>query len=107
MSVEDLNKIDFMGIPENEPDAISLAISDHLAWGENTNDHLYKLQEKINSYIEFIDSGHMEESFPKSKGKTKKIIEIYFKNSPPKDVLFFFDKVESVLAGINVKLQLK
>jgi hypothetical protein len=46
MSVEDLNKIDFMGIPENEPDAISLAISDHLAWGENTNDHLYKLQEK-------------------------------------------------------------
>ncbi|WP_425982633.1 DUF6572 domain-containing protein [Enterobacter quasiroggenkampii] len=32
MSVEDLNKIDFMGIPENEPDAISLAISDHLAW---------------------------------------------------------------------------
>jgi hypothetical protein len=49
----------------------------------------------------------MEESFPKAKGKTKKIIEIYFKNSPPKDVLFFFDKVESVLAGINVKLQLK
>jgi hypothetical protein len=61
---------------------------------------LYKLQEKINSYIEFIESGQMEESFPKAKGKTKKIIEIYFKNSPPKDVLFFFDKVEVFWLGL-------
>jgi len=37
MSVEDINKIDFMGIPENEPDVVSLAISDHLAWRSATN----------------------------------------------------------------------
>lgn len=106
MSIEDLNKIDFIGIPENDPDIVSLAISDHLPWGENTNEHLYALQGKINSYIEFIESGQIEENFPKAKGRTKKKIVIYFKDAPPQDVLFFFDKVKHVLAGINVGLEL-
>lgn len=107
MSVEDHNKIDFMGIPENESDVVSLAISDHLAWGDNTNEHLYVLQEKINSYIAFIESGQVEENFPKAKGRTKKIIEIYFKYKPSEDVHFFFNQVENVLVGMNIGLRIR
>lgn len=107
MSVEDLDKIDFMGVPDNEPGIVSLAISDHLTWEENTNEHLYKLQEKINAYIRFIEGGEVEERFPKIEGKSKKVIEIYFKYYPNENTSFFFDKVESILAGIDVGLRLK
>lgn len=72
MSVEDVNKIDFMGIPENEPDVVSLAISDHLAWGNAINEHLYKLQEKINSYIKFIEGGEIKFNLPTAHEDAKK-----------------------------------
>lgn len=107
MSVENINKIDFMGIPENEPDVVSLAISDHLAWGSATNEHLYKLQEKINSYIRFIEGGEIKSNFPTVHKDAKKRIEIYFKNNPPDEVMFFFDEVEKVLAEVGVSLRLK
>jgi hypothetical protein len=86
--------------PENEPDAISLAISDHLAWGENTNDHLYKLQEKINSYIEFIESGQMEESFPKAKGKQRKLLRFTSKILRRKMFCFSLIKLKVFWLGL-------
>lgn len=56
MSVEDLNTIDCIGIPIETPHEVNLGISDHLEWDASLDEHLYLLQEKINTYLRFIES---------------------------------------------------
>lgn len=34
MSIQDVKTIDSIGIPNDSQDTVSLAISDHLVWGE-------------------------------------------------------------------------
>jgi hypothetical protein len=46
MSIENKKVVDFISINKNEK--VVLTISDHLQWDEK-NEHLLKLQEKINS----------------------------------------------------------
>ena len=107
MTVEDVNKIDVVVISKDDQDIVNLAISDHLMWNAPIEEHLYKLQEKINSYIQFIESGELYAKFPEAKGKRNKNIEIYFKYAPPKESSFFFEGVEKVLKSINVSLVIK
>ncbi|HIH5065792.1 TPA: DUF6572 domain-containing protein, partial [Klebsiella oxytoca] len=54
MSVEDLKTIDCIGIPIDAPHEVNLGISDHLDWDVSFDEHLYMLQEKINTYLGFI-----------------------------------------------------
>lgn len=46
MSIEDQDSVDVIGV--NESGIVVLTISDHLKWDD---DHLYLLQEKINTYL--------------------------------------------------------
>jgi hypothetical protein len=64
MSVEDKNKIN--AISTNKEDVVALTISDHLEWDSG---HLLILQEKINSYLHFIESGQMHGSYPDTVDK--------------------------------------
>ncbi|MFK3710108.1 MULTISPECIES: DUF6572 domain-containing protein [Leclercia] len=105
MSVEDVNKIDSIGIPNDSPNIVSLAISDHLTWDHPIEEHLYKLQQKINTYISFIESGEIYEAFPESQGTTLKIIEIYFKYALPEQTISFLEQVSDVLQSMNVELR--
>ncbi|WET39799.1 DUF6572 domain-containing protein [Citrobacter enshiensis] len=105
MSVEDVSKIDSIGIPSDNPNTVSLAISDHLTWDVPIEEHLYKIQEKINTYISFIESGEIYDVFPASQGTTRKIIEIYFKYDLPEQVVSFLDQISNVLQSINIELR--
>lgn len=67
MSILDKDKIDSIGISK-EGDLVTLAIFDHLDW-ENEYEHLLMLQDKINLYLIFPESGEVYESYPKAKGK--------------------------------------
>lgn len=68
MSIEDQDSIDAIGI-DNEG-VVVLTISDHLAWDDK---HLLLLQEKINIYLAFLESGEVFESYPDSRGREFKI----------------------------------
>jgi hypothetical protein len=72
------DKIDVIGEDDNE---IVLAISDHWSWdgsdGIPEETHVYKLQDKLNSYLSYIESGEISEKYD-IEGK-KIIIEIYNK----------------------------
>ncbi|MGB7604161.1 MAG: DUF6572 domain-containing protein [Lutisporaceae bacterium] len=76
MSIIDKDKIDSIGINKKNGD-VMLGISDHLDWS-NEYEHLIMLQDKINSYLKFIESGEIYESYPKAEGKNLEII-IYAK----------------------------
>ena len=65
MSVVEPNKIDAMG-KSKESNELSLLITDHLGW-ENEYDHLVILQDKINSYLSFIESKQYESTYPQNR----------------------------------------
>lgn len=74
MSISDPKKIDAMA---DGGEILVLALSDHLRWDIEQAAHLSLLQEKMNNYIRFYESGEYMQHF---NGKTfrKCRIEIFF-----------------------------
>ena len=72
MSIIDKDKIDSIGINKDNGN-VMLGISDHLDWS-NEYEHLVMLQDKINSYLNFIESEEIYESYPKAKDRKIEII---------------------------------
>ena len=102
MSIIQANKIDFIGI-DKITDEIILSISDHLDWNDEIT-HLEILQNKLNSYIEFIECGQIFEDYPNSKGK-KLVIEIvsqYKYSNQGKD---YIGRVQPTLNSIGVEIR--
>ena len=99
MTIEQTDVIDFIGKDKSEN--IVLTISDHLEW-DVENEHLYLLQEKLNSYLRFLESGEVYESYEGSKGK-KFIINVSCKYPPNKTSEDFLKKAENAIneAGFN------
>lgn len=94
MSVIETDKIDAIGII-NEEQRIYLTIVDSLVWdGENV--HLFTLQEKINSYLFFIESGELAKAFPNEKNFDA-VIELILKYAPTNEAITFFDKTIQIL----------
>lgn len=100
MTVDNLESIDFISTsPEGD---IVLTISDHLVWGDD--EHLYILQEKINKYIDFIESGDVYENYEQAIGK-KFVIELIYRFDPLVGDLKFMDKIKNFLSSIGIKFQ--
>lgn len=104
MSIVQTDKIDFIGI-EKKSNNVILTISDHLDWSEPKK-HLFLLQEKLNNYIVFFESGQIEEIYPKSKGK-KLVIEIIGQNPLSEDGTIFLAKVTQIIKPLGVTLKFK
>ena len=58
MSIIETEKIDFIGL-DPQTNEVILAISDHLDWFEAPEEHLLLLQEKLNAYLRFAESGEV------------------------------------------------
>jgi hypothetical protein len=67
MTVEDLDKIDFT-LFDSKSGTLYLVVSDHLGWDELEGEHLLTLQEKLNTYLAFIDTGQIYRDLPKAAG---------------------------------------
>jgi hypothetical protein len=95
MSVTDLEVIDVISIDPNG-NAV-LTISDHLIWDEK-NEHLMVLQNKINSYLGFIESGNVYEEYPNAKDRNI-VIQIVAKYEPNNNnnAMIFLERVEETL----------
>ena len=103
MAVDDLNVIDMVGTTTEN--IITLTISDHLDW-TNIEEHLFLLQSKLNTYIQYIESGDLYQNF--ASGKDKSVaIRIYFKNEPKDKLIFsFLEQVSNKLNEINIALEI-
>jgi hypothetical protein len=102
MAVTDPDVIDLIGIDRNSG-AVVLTIADHLDWSAPLL-HLGALQEKLNAYLRFIDSGELSQSYPEAAGRR---IEIEVALQHPLDPLGvqFFAEVGPMVreAGIGLK----
>lgn len=100
MSVDNLKVIDFIS---ERNDKIILTISDHLEWDSN-NEHVYLLQEKINSYLMAIESGQVNTKYPLSLDK-KIVISVALKY-PPNDIgISFLSRVSDFLLNAGYEFE--
>lgn len=93
MSVENNKVIDAISV--NRKDSVVLTISDHLKW-DDENEHLIILQDKINAYLEVIESGEIYESYPDARDRAFQI-DIAFKFPPNEIAIDFLKRVKEIL----------
>lgn len=108
MAIDNVNIIDGMGI-DKERNAICLLLTDHLAWDEGDNsiseyEHLVLLQDKINSYIAYLETGQYEENYPEINFDMI-IIEIHFKYEISQNCEKFLNTVQSQVAQYGIKIE--
>lgn len=94
MSVIDTASIDAIGL-DKEAKRVFLTIIDPLSW-DSENVHLFTLQEKINTYLHFIESGEIYQAMPDAQGFDI-AIELILKHMPTDDAITFFDNSMQIL----------
>lgn len=98
MSIYQSDVVDSIGIDpiKNE---VQLMITDHLDWTGNDrtdNEHMYLVQEKINAYLRFIESGEIYKAYPQARGKAL-VIRVVVKFGLSAKADDFFDKIRKIL----------
>jgi len=105
MSVDETNKIDRTAWDKDKT-RVWLVISDHLDWKAEEGEHLLLLQEKINTYLHFIESGKLVETLPWADGLPV-TIRIYGKFPLSREAARFLDLVKQKLETIGVSIEFK
>ena len=83
MSVEQLDRID--AISKTPEGKIQLTISDHLDWIDELS-HISLLQDKIEIYLEFFETGQLVENYPDALDK-EIVISVDMKYDPTENGL--------------------
>ncbi|QUE76052.1 DUF6572 domain-containing protein [Stutzerimonas stutzeri] len=92
MSIDQSETVDIIS---QAPDGtVVLTISDHLEW-DAQNEHLFLLQEKLNSYFRFLESGKIYESYPSAKGANF-LLSLVCQFRPTEVALGFLERVRSI-----------
>jgi hypothetical protein len=68
MSISETEKIDLAHI-DPRTDEVILTITDHLDWLDEPREHLWLLQEKINTYLRFVESNEIYTAMPVTVGR--------------------------------------
>jgi hypothetical protein len=98
MSIDQLDKIDIISTtPQGE---VVLHVADHLEW-ENEKEHILLLQDKINAYLQYIESGQVLDDYPNAKNN-KVAIEVVFKHAPPGSILTYLEQFKKVVENLGV-----
>ena len=88
MSIEQRSVVDAVGISNHDGHAI-LTIADHLPWLSD-NEHLLILQDKINDYLAFLESGEIYDAYPQAHGREIEI-QVICKYPPAGDGVRFLE----------------
>ncbi|EGQ7858299.1 hypothetical protein CGG80_23715 [Vibrio parahaemolyticus] len=99
MTIEQLDKVDVIA---HDNEKVILVISDHLEW-DDQNEKLLLLQDKLNLYLSFIESGEIFEQYPIAKGKLFEI-RIVSKYQPNREAEKFVSLVSKVVSDAGFSL---
>jgi hypothetical protein len=100
MTVENTSIVDAVGT-DVETGEVRLSIFDHLPWDTA---HLSLLQDKINLYLGFIESGEIYVAYPSAKGRPL-VIDVFTKFRPNGDAEVFLKQAEAVTANYGASLR--
>lgn len=102
MSIEQTGVVDAIGVHQ-ESGKLILTISDHLDWNANIQEHMLLLQEKLNIYLAFVESGELLEQYPDAHGRDV-IINVVGRYPLISEARRFLDEVAAVIAGAGITL---
>jgi hypothetical protein len=102
MAIEQKGIVDIISIPPDSHVA-ALIISDHLPWDNTVGNHALLLQEKINEYVGFIESGSIYEARPDLIGR-RLIIKVIAKYALSPEGVEFVAKAKDFLASAGFVL---
>lgn len=106
MSIDNSNVVDAVHV-DGRTDEVILTITDHLGWADSSGEHLLLLQEKINSYLRFIEGGDLLRAYPKALGK-RAVIDVVGKYQLNDEAKRFYElatpRIEA--AGIGLRFRL-
>jgi hypothetical protein len=102
MTIEQLDKVDFLA-KEEEGNRVVLYISDHLPW-DAENEKLLLLQEKINRYLAFLESGEIYENLPDVKHGNFKITAIH-KYRPTSEGYCFLEAAQKIIEDAGFQFE--
>lgn len=94
LALENSNSIDAIGI-DREKNWVTLALIDSHDWIDEEQ-HLLLLQEKLNTYLSFIESGEVYSAYKEAEGRDIEI-SIHFKNDISQSCKFFLNSVEEIV----------
>ena len=99
MSIDQTGVVDAIGVDDSSGEVV-LTITDRFKWGDNK--HLLMLQEKLNTYLSFVESGEILDTYPDSKGRNV-LISLVCKYPPDENGLGFLNQVLSIVEGAGMK----
>jgi hypothetical protein len=98
MSIDQTGVVDAIGV-DGSTGQVVLTISDHLEWDKN---HFMLLQEKLNTYLSFVESGELLGSYPNAKGR-EVLINVVCKYAPDQNAKGFLSQVNGIVEGAGMK----
>jgi hypothetical protein len=104
MAVDDPKIVDFVSVDSKGKRAF-LTISDHLDW-EDAYEHQLILQQKLNTYLRFVESGELVERFPDTKGLPV-VFDIRFMYEPDESGSRFLERAREVVVSAGFSLSYK
>jgi hypothetical protein len=105
VTVDQTDKIDFYAIDKATGD-LWLTISDHLHWDRDEANHLIILQNKLNAYLRFIESGEVFTKVPDAKDRNI-VITLVGKFPLSKNANELFRKAKISIEEAGFRLQFK
>ncbi len=103
MSLENSKVVDAIGI-EKATMIVVLTIADSWDW-DDKEQHLEALRLKINSYVDFIESGQIFETYPAAKGTKTFLIDVISRFPMPECGTVFLDLARGDCARFGVELR--
>jgi len=101
MSILETDKIDIIGTRQGS-NVVKLVVSDHLDW-EDAERHSALLQEKINTYIAFIESGQLARTTePPIPANPEVTIALAVPQQPNDEAMAFLGQVKAFLANMDI-----
>jgi len=82
---------------------VVLTISDHLEWAE-TESHQLTLQDKLNRYLAFVESGEILESYPKAEGRPI-VFSVVTQFDPDPSGLAFLERARTVIENAGFRFR--
>jgi hypothetical protein len=106
MTIEQTDVVDIIGT-NPKTNEVLLVISDHLEWTDDDQSdkfHMYLLQQKFNSYLEFIESGEIYRTYPDAIGK-EIVIKIMAKFPMNDQASAFLERARAIVMTFGYKIE--
>lgn len=106
MSISEGKKIDIVAVRPGSA-IVRLVITDDLDWSD-LDGHSRLLQNKVNTYLEFVSSGQLGRmETPKLPESPEIEIALVLRHAPPMAAVDFLKQVDEFVAGLGMKFRVE